>query len=347
MKKTVCVTGAAGLLGSRLVEWILDHTDYAILAVDDLSGGYVDNLPKSSRIAFLDIDAASDELEHGFSVLKPEYVFHFAAYAAECVSPFIRKFNYQNNLIATANIINLCIRHNAKRLVFTSSMAVYGDAPAPFHEDMVPNPIDPYGVAKYAAEMDIRIAGDQHGLDWCIIRPHNVYGRKQNLWDSYRNFIGICMYKILNDQPVTIYGDGLQTRAFSYIDDSLAPLWRAATEPHASKQIINLGGIKEYSILETAETVIKVAGFGKMIFLPPRHEVKHAWASWEKSVEILGFEHKTDLEEGIKDMWSWARIQPHRDRFVWEKYEVDKGLYPYWEPAALKDPSLLKVVQHV
>ena len=128
-----------------------------------------------------------------------------AAYAAEGLNPFIRKFNYENNLLATANIINECINNNVKRLVFTSTMAVYGygDNNPPFGEEVVPAPIDPYGIAKYGCELDIQVAGDQHGLDWCIIRPHNVYGINQNLWDKYRNVLGIWMYQKINNIPMT------------------------------------------------------------------------------------------------------------------------------------------------
>jgi UDP-glucose 4-epimerase len=215
-------------------------------------------------------------------------------------------------------------------------MAVYGNQTAPFHEELPYAPIDPYGVAKAACEQDIKIAGEQHGLDWCIIRPHNVYGRNQNLWDSYRNFIGICIYKGLVGDPITVYGDGTQTRAFSEMTDSLEPLWNAGVSDKASKQVINLGGIVESSINDVANIVKDLSG-SDIIYLPPRHEVKHAYSTWQKSVDLLGFEHKTNLEDGIVNMWEWAKKQPKRERYIWDKYEIEKGLYPYWKPEALKD----------
>lgn len=333
---TVLITGGAGLLGSRLAEWLLEHTNHKIISIDDLSGGYKDNIKYDKRLLFTRMDVGSEHLEEWFRIYKPDYVFHFAAYAAECVSPFIRKFNYMNNLVATANIINFCIKYSVKRLVFTSSMAVYGHAIAPFREDMIPSPVDPYGVAKFACEMDIKIAGEQHGLDWCVVRPHNVYGRNQNIWDSYRNVLGIWMWKHLNDQPLAIYGDGSQVRAFSCIDDSLPALWQAAVNTSASKQIINLGGIEETSILEAAHTLIEVMNGGTIIHLPPRHEVKYAWSTWEKSVNILGFQHRTKLYDGLDDMWKWAKTQPNRPRLIWNSYEIDEGLYDYWKPEILK-----------
>jgi UDP-glucose 4-epimerase len=217
-------------------------------------------------------------------------------------------------------------------LIFTSTLAVYGHGYGGiFDENQIPKPIDPYGVAKYGCEMDIQIAGEQHGLDWCIIRPHNVYGVKQNIWDKYRNVLGIWMFQHMNGLPTTIFGDGTQTRAFSYIDDSLEPLWNAAIRPEASKQIINLGGIKEYSILEANTILRDVMNCPQVEFLEQRHEVKHSIPTWKKSVDILGFQHKTDLKEGLTEMWNWAQQQPIRERFVWPSYELDNGIYKFWK----------------
>jgi UDP-glucose 4-epimerase len=279
-------------------------------------------------------------IEKCFETHKPDYVFHFAAYAAEGLSPFIRGYNYDNNLKSTALIVNECIKHDVKRLVFTSTLAVYGHGNGGiFDEKQQQSPIDPYGVAKYACEMDIQIAGEQHNLDWCIIRPHNVYGIKQNIWDKYRNVLGIWMYQYLKEEPLTIFGDGEQTRAFSFIDDSLEPLWNAAVSPKASKEIINLGGIEEVSISQAAETLVEVLQEteGKVdfeipiLYLEARHEVKHSIPTYQKSIDLLGFKHKTSMKEGLTQMWNWAKKQPMKERFVWENYELDKGIYSFWK----------------
>lgn len=328
----ILITGVAGLLGSRLAQYIIDKDPLCtVYGIDDLSGGYYENIPKKVKFSNIRIQDNTGFLEE-IMENDIDYVFHFAAYAAEGLSPFIRTYNYDNNLLATARIVNMCIKYRVKRLVFTSSMAVYGDYGAEIlYESMQPKPIDPYGVAKYACEMDIQIAGKQHGLDWCIIRPHNVYGIGQNIWDKYRNVLGIWMYQHINNQPLSIFGDGQQTRLFSYIDDSLEPLFKAAILPEASKQIINLGGIQERSILKAANTLLYVMGGGTLEFHEARHEVKHTKPSYLKSVEILGFEHKTDLKEGLIKMWEWAQIQPNRDRMVWNQYEVNKNLYKFWK----------------
>jgi len=327
---SIIITGVAGLLGSKLADWIIDNTGYKVIGIDDLSGGYQENI--NDKVHFFKMDVNSKEsLSYIFKNHNPKYVFHFAAYAAEGLSPFIRRYNYSNNLLTTANIINNCINYNVERLIFTSTMAVYGKGTPPFDESDQPNPIDPYGVAKYACEMDIKIAGEQHGLDWCIIRPHNVYGIKQNIWDKYRNVLGIWMYQYLNNTPLTIFGDGEQKRAFSYIDDCLNSIWNSAIFPQASKEIINLGGIKEYSINEASDLLIKVMGGGKKIYLEPRHEAKYAYPTFQKSIDLIEYCENTSLEKGLKEMWEWAKFQPMRERPVWENYELNKGIYEYWK----------------
>ena len=331
MSQTVLITGVAGLLGSRLADWLIENKpDIKVIGIDDLSGGFEENI--NPKVNFWQMDLSEHPIENCFEHHKPDYVFHFAAYAAEGLSPFIRKYNYTNNLISTANIVTQCIKHDVKRLVFTSTMAVYGHGEGGiFHEDMQRNPIDHYGVAKMGCERDIEIANDQHGLDYCIIRPHNVYGAKQNIWDKYRNVLGIWMYYHLNGKPITIFGDGTQKRAFSYIDDSIEPLWNAAIRPEASKQIINLGGIHEYSINEAADILAEVMGGAEKVYLEGRHEVHTAVPTYQKSIDILGFEHKHDLKEGLEKMWEWAQKQPMRDRFVWPSYELEKGIYSFWK----------------
>jgi len=326
--KKIIITGAAGLLGSRMAEWVLEnHPSCYIIGIDDLSGGYKEHVP--TQVEFHALDLAKDEISSLFKGV--DIVYHFAAYAAEGLSPFIRKFNYSCNLVATANVVNACIEHQIGRLVFTSSMAVYGVGTPPFQETDIPSPIDPYGVAKFACEMDIKIAGEQHGLDWCIIRPHNVYGRNQNIWDRYRNVLGIWMYQYKKGLPFTIFGDGSQQRAFSSIDDCLVPLWKAGTDPRASKQIINIGSWKYYSIKEASEVLKKVIGDGDTKHEEARHEVKDALPSHEKSVQLLDYEDKTSLEAGLRDMWNWAKNQPDRPQKSWDSYELEKGIYGFWK----------------
>ncbi len=325
----ILITGVAGLLGSNLADWITGFDLGTVVGIDDLSGGYRDHVNDS--VHFYDYNILNDDIEKLFQTYDFDIVFHFAAYAAEGLSPFVRQFNYKNNLVTTSKLVTLSIKYGISRLVFTSSMAVYGNNKVPFKEFYAPQPIDPYGIAKMACERDIQIAGEQHGLDWCILRPHNVYGQKQNIWDRYRNVLGIWMNKHLNGEPITIFGDGTQRRAFSYIGDSVEPLWKAGVDGRASKQIINLGGITDVSIKEAADTLIEVMGGGKIVELEPRHEVHSAYSTYRKSVELLDFEHKTNLKEGLTKMWKWAQQQPKREQFKWKEYELDVGLYEFWK----------------
>jgi UDP-glucose 4-epimerase len=326
----ILITGVAGLLGSRLADWIAEnHPEVKVVGIDDLSGGYKENI--HPNVEFWQMNLVDHPIENCFEVHKFDYVFHFAAYAAEGLSPFIREYNYKNNLLATTRVINNCIKHDVKRLVFTSTMAVYGHGCPPFDESDTPAPVDPYGIAKYACEMDIQVAGEQHGLDWCIIRPHNVYGIKQNIWDKYRNVLGIWMYQYMNNEPMTIFGDGMQKRAFSFIDDCLEPLWKAAVDPRASKEIINLGSSIFYTINEANQVLRDVIGDGNTVYKEQRHEVKNAHPTWEKSVALLDYKDKTHLRNGLEIMWEWAQKQPKRDRFVWDKYELEKGIYSFWK----------------
>jgi len=326
----ILITGVAGLLGSRLADWMLKTSDAKIIGIDDMSGGYAENVDPRVDLHKINL-ASSDELEKIFEKNKPQYVFHFAAYAAEGLSPFIRQFNYENNLIATTRLINQSIKHDVKRIVFTSTMAVYGVNKPPFIESYQQAPIDPYGIAKYACEMDLKVAGEQHKLDWCIFRPHNVYGVNQNIWDKYRNVLGIWMYQHMNGIPLSIYGDGMQTRAFSYVDDCVPYFWKGATDPQGSKQIFNIGSDDHCSINEACDTLIEVMGGGKKVYLEQRHEVKDAWVSHEKIKNLLNFKNSTDLKTGLTKMWKWANSQPKRERKLWSSYELDKGIYDFWK----------------
>jgi UDP-glucose 4-epimerase len=336
----VLITGVAGLVGANFAEYLLDNRDSLginiVYGVDDLSGGYIENLNMDDpNFVFIKVDLSNENeqklVEKVFDESKIDYIFHFAAYAAEGLSPFIRQYNYKSNVLPTAFLINMGIKYNIRRFVFTSSMATYGVNETPFTEDMRPNPIDSYGIAKYACEMDLKVAYDQHGMEYCVILPHNIFGKYQNIWDPYRNVLGIWMYKALCDQPYTIYGDGEQTRAFSYIDDILPCLWKSATLECAKNERINLGGKNHVSLNDAAKLVSKITGKNDVVYLEPRHEVKHAWSSYEKSELLLGYEENTSLERGLELMWEWAKSQKPRKRVFWPKYELEKNIYSYWQ----------------
>lgn len=334
----VIITGVAGMIGSNFCHYLLDNKKMLgiskIYGIDDLSGGYIDNISTNDKdFIFIKADLTKDFtiIENIFFTCNISYIFHFAAYAPEGLSPFIRKYNYTSNIIPTVFLINMAIKYKVKRFIFTSSMATYGDNIVPFTEDMIPNPVDPYGIAKYACEMDLKVAFDQHDLEYCIILPHNVYGKYQNIWDPYRNVLGIWMYQSLHNLPLTIYGDGEQTRSFSYIDDMLPCLWKSAISPEAKNQRINLGSKNHISLKDASQIVMKITGHNKYVHLEGRREVKHAWSSYEKSEQILGFVESVSLEEGLKRMWEWVQTCPDRKVKYWKEYELDSKIYSFWK----------------
>ena len=215
------VTGGAGFIGAHVTKHVLALGMDAVV-LDDLSGGFEDNV--DPRAVFVKGSVEDNVLiDRLFEEHKFDYVYHLAAYAAEGLSHFIRRFNYNNNLIGSINLINASVVHKVKCFVFTSSIAVYGEQDPPMREDMTPKPEDPYGVAKYAVEMDLKCAHEMFGLNSIVFRPHNVYGEYQNIGDRYRNVVGIFMNQLMQGKDLTVFGDGEQTRAFSYIDD-VAPI---------------------------------------------------------------------------------------------------------------------------
>ncbi len=328
----ILVTGAAGLLGSHFTEFLINK-GHTVVCIDNLSGGYIENI--DTRATFYPVDLSDDAaVDHIMNSHKFDFVYHFAAYAAVGLSPFIRRFNYTNNVIASVNLINGCIKHNVKKFIFASSMDVYGDQMPPFTEDMKPNPQDPYGIAKYAIEMDIENAHRQFGLNYTIIRPHNIIGPRQNIWDRYRNVAGIWIRKAMAGESLTIYGTGEQRRAFSDIKFYMRPFYQLMTNKHTDCQIINIGADGHVSINTLAQIVEDVA-HEKMgirpahVHLQARDEVKMMWCNHDKAKDILGFTDNTDLYELISETWDWAvQIEPKEVKYM--EYEIEKGIYSYW-----------------
>lgn len=324
------VTGAAGFIGSHVARHLLS-AGIDVVALDDLSGGFRDNVPvdaiwvEASVTDIVRMQALFEE--HVF-----DYVFHLAAYAAEGLSHFIRRYNYRTNLIGSVNLINLSVLHNVKCLVFTSSIAVYGKNQLPMREELTPRPEDPYGISKYAVELDLAAAHEQFGLDYIIFRPHNVYGEHQNIGDKYRNVIGIFMNRILLGEPLTIFGDGEQTRAFSYIDDVAPVIARSVLVPEAYGEVFNVGGDQPYTVNELVETVRATMGAPShpIVYLPARNEVKHAFASHDKARAFFEVPEAVELHEGLTRMAAWVRRVGSRTTKDFADIEIPTGLPQGW-----------------
>lgn len=329
MEKAVLITGVAGLIGSNLADWILaNRPEYTVVGVDDLSDGYLDNVDSRVHLYFRDAGSPLDDIFTAFDV---EYVFHFAARAAEAMAGFNRCFFHSNNIVTSANVINHSIKYGVKRFVFASSMSVYGRNAPPFTEEQYPLPIDSYGIGKYAVELDLAAAYDQHGLEYSIFRGHSIYGPKQSLWDKYRNVIGIFMHRVLNNEPMTIYGAGLQRRAFTYIDDILPAIWMCATEDAMRNETYNIGADETVSIHDLYRMLSDITGFDKVEYLPPIYEVLHAYCDHSKAKLQLNLNCPTPLYDGLRKMWKWAEAQPERSVKIWNRFEIENGLYGMWK----------------
>jgi len=326
------VTVAAGFIGSHVAAACLAK-GHDVVVLDDLSGGFEDQV--SPGATFIRGSVTNAKLVSNlFDEYRFTYVYHLAAYAAEGLSHFIRRFNYRNNLIGSVTLINEAVKHQVKCFVFTSSIAVYGAAQLPMTEDMTPAPEDPYGVAKYAVEMDLLAAHRLFGLDFIIFRPHNVYGRNQNLGDRYRNVIGIFMNQIMRGEPMTIFGDGKQTRAFSHIDD-VAPVIAGSVEvPAAYNEVFNIGADRPYTINHLATVVADAFGVPPVVkHLPPRNEVVHAFSSHAKAQIVFGVRATVDLEQGVRDMAEWAREVGARKAKPFRNIEITGKLPSAWRSA--------------
>ncbi len=330
MPDTVLVTGAAGFIGSHVAEHCL-RLGMRVVGLDDLSGGFLENVP--SAVNLVQGSVTEPELvERPFREHRFRHVYHLAAYAAEGLSHFIRRFNYQNNLVGTVNLVNQAVRHDVDCFVFTSSIAVYGAGQTPMSEELTPQPEDPYGVAKYAAELDLRAAREMFGLRYVVFRPHNVYGDRQNIADRYRNVIGIFMNQVMQGRPMTVFGDGTQTRAFSHVDDVAPVIARAPLVPGAYDQVFNIGADHPYSVNELAAEVARAFGVEPAVqHLPARSEVLHAFSTHAKVQGVFGPRASVDLREGIGRMAEWARRRGPMPATVFREIEVRKRLPPSWD----------------
>lgn len=326
----ILVTGGAGFIGSHVSE-ALHRRGHQVVVLDDLSGGFIDNVVDGTRF----IEGSIDDValvnglfeEEGF-----DYVYHLAAYAAEGLSHFIKRFNYQNNLIGSVNLINASINTGVKCFVFTSSIAVYGASPQlPMTEETPARPEDSYGIAKLAVEQELAACKEMFDLDYIIFRPHNVYGERQNIGDKYRNVVGIFMNQILQGKPMTVFGDGEQTRAFSYIGD-MAPIMAEAIDvPSAYNQVFNIGADQPYTINELAEAVAEAMGAeAQVVHLPARNEVTHAYSSHEKVHRVFGERPLHSLEDGLERMAEWVRDHGARKSKEFEDIEVTKNFPKAW-----------------
>jgi UDP-glucose 4-epimerase len=327
---SILVTGGAGFIGSHVVDELISQGE-KVIVLDDLSGGFKENV--NAKAIFINGDIYDYVLiKRIFSENKIDFVFHLAAYAAEGLSHFIKRFNYNNNLVGSVNLINQSIIHKVKCFVFTSSIAVYGKNQLPMTEDTVPMPEDSYGIAKYAVELELECSHKMFGLNYIIFRPHNVYGERQNIGDKYRNVIGIFMNQILQNRPLTVFGDGEQSRAFSYIGDVAPIIAKSIHLREAYNEVFNVGADIPYTVNQLIKKVKEVMSANvEITYLDPRNEVVHAYSSHKKAESVFKPKEKTDLETGLQRMAEWVKQHGAKSTINFSEIEIEDNLPPSWK----------------
>jgi UDP-glucose 4-epimerase len=338
--QTSLVTGGAGFIGSHVAQHLLEM-GHEVVVLDDLSGGFEGNVPAGAL--FVEGSILDHHLvERLFRERRFESVYHLAAYAAEGLSHFIKRFNYQNNLIGSVNLINTAVNFGTRCFVFTSSIAVYGAGQTPMTEEMVPIPEDSYGIAKLAVEQELRASHEMFGLDYIIFRPHNVYGERQNIGDRYRNVVGIFMNQLLKGQPMSIFGDGRQVRAFTHINDVAPIIADSVNFERARNQVFNIGADVPVSVNELAAVVAEAMGRPlEVAHLPPRNEVKTAFADHQKAERVFGRRPKVALEAGIRAMAEWVSKHGARESNVFKDIEIMKNLPASWREVLESGPKAM------
>jgi UDP-glucose 4-epimerase len=327
----VLVTGCAGMIGSHICDRLIEN-GHDTFGVDDLSGGARENVPCATKFFKDDIGDAL-AMRHVFTVSSPEFVINCAAFAAENLSHNTRVFTIENNLAGEAVVRNHCIEWDVKCMVSLSSIAVMGHQEPPFHDDTPPAPRDPYGIMKYAGELDARAAFEFHGLNYCVVRPHNVLGTRQNYSDRYRNVAAIFIRRALENKPLTIFGDGEQTRAFSpvsYVSDVIA---RTIDRPKCWNQAFNVGCEDVITVRELAHLVILVSGQKSDIqYLPARKEACHAHMTHRICADLFGDVICHDsIVTALQGMIGEARPKSFRPMQRGPRIEVTKGLPESWK----------------
>lgn len=324
------VTGGAGFIGSHVAQWLVDR-GHTVVVVDDLSGGFLENVPNGAEFREGSITDAWF-VNRLFDFCKFDYVYHLAAYAAEGLSHFIKRFNYDNNLIGSVNLINASVNYGVKKFVFTSSIAVYGEGQSPFSEMTTPVPEDSYGISKLAVEQELRASHKMFGLEYVIFRPHNVYGEGQNIGDRYRNVVGIFMNQLLQGKAMTIFGDGTQQRAFTHISDVAPIIAESVHMDAATNQVFNIGADVPYTVKELAEHVAEALGKEAYTvrYLPPRKEALVAFSDHGKVSRLLSTPPNMSLSKGLEKMAKWVLTVGPRTSKKFSNIEISKNMPPSW-----------------
>lgn len=312
MGRPVLVTGVAGFLGSHVADAMIAQ-GREVRGIDNMLDGYKENVPEGVIFRVADCRAVDDYLD---LLRDVEIVFHCAAAPYDGMSVFAPFLVHEHTTGATVAMLSAAVRSGVGRFVHCSSMARYGDLDPPFTEDMEPRPATPYGISKYAADLQVRAISDVHGMEYNIAVPHNIIGIRQRYDDPYRNVAAIMVNRALRGLQPVVYGDGSQSRCFSFVSDVVSCLTRLGTDPDVRGEIVNVGPDEgAVSVLELAETICELVGLPcDPIFVPARPlEVHHATCSSDKARRLLGYRTEVGLRAGLAGMVEWVAERGPRE----------------------------------
>lgn len=316
----IFITGIAGFLGSNLADFYIKK-GFKVSGNDNLVGGNLENL--NDKVNFT--KANCEDLDRMTDIMKgADVLVHAAAYAHEGLSSFSPKLICNNNLTGSVSVFTAAIRNKMKRILYCSSMARYGNVKAPFSEDGPINPVDPYGVSKFAAEEILKILSRTHNIEYNIAVPHNIIGPKQCYTDPFRNVVSIMVNLMLQDKRPTIYGDGNQERCFSDIEDCIFCMDKLLFDKTIVGEVVNIGPDEETITINQLYDILsnKLKYNKEPIYRDDRpNEVKKASCSSDKARKLLGYKTKVSLDSSINKVIKYIKKNGPK-KFLYN-YEIE------------------------
>ena len=323
----IFITGVAGFLGSNLADYYIKK-GFQVSGNDNLVGGDRENLNKD--INFYEYDC--ENLELNYKYFKDiDVIIHTAAFAHEGLSVFSPYLITKNIFSGSVSVFTAAVMQKVKRVVYCSSMARYGNIKQPFHESDIPNPVDPYGIAKLAAEKVLINLSETHGIEYNIAIPHNILGPKQKYDDPFRNVASIMINLMLQNRQPIIYGDGEQTRSFSDVNDCIYCIDKLTTDKNIKSEIFNIGPDENYiSVNELYKKISNILKFNKepIYYADRANEVKYSNCSADKARKLLGYKTEFDVNSSLKRMVDYIQEKGVK-KFVYNyDIEIDNELTP-------------------
>ena len=325
----IFITGIAGFLGSNLADFYLSK-GFEVSGCDNLIGGSLENI-NTKKINFF--KGNCEDLNFMVKAMKgTDIVCHAAAYAHEGLSSFSPTLICNNNVTGSTSVFTAAIINNLKRIVYCSSMARYGKNATPYTEDQNPSPVDPYGVAKVAAENILKILAETHKIEYNIAVPHNIIGPKQKYNDPFRNVVSIMINLMLQNKRPIIYGDGEQKRTFSDIEDCIFCLDKLLTDPNIKSEVVNIGPDEEYMSINNLFDLLsnKLSFNQKPVYFEDRpNEIKYATCSADKARKLLNYKTTVSLDKSLDKLIAFIKEKGPKKNFDYNyKIEIDNEITP-------------------